>query len=264
MKGCDLIFHCAALTDLSKPWDDFYLSNVIGTRHVLQAAVLANITRIIHVSSEAAFVTGLNSPLQHITEATPLPHPDQQINLNYPRSKNMAERVCHEYQDTCQIIIVRPRFIWGYGDTVVLPELIAASKSFLGFSWIGGGEYDTSICNISNIVSAMLLAAERGVGGEAYFISDDIVLTQKDFMSALFRTQEIDPSGFGVLPLYVAQWIAWLGLVPQVSLTSLSLMAQEITVCHDKAKRELGYEPIVSLEEGLEELRQEFLLKDEH
>jgi nucleoside-diphosphate-sugar epimerase len=175
----------------------------------------------------------------------------------------MAERVCQEYQQRCQIIIVRPRFIWGYGDTVVLPELIAASKSFLGFSWIGGGEYDTSTCNVSNVIHGMILAAERGVPGEAYFLSDDLILTQKVFLSSLFRTQSIDPSAFGVLPLYLAQWVAWLGLIPQVSSTSLALMAQEITVSHDKARRELGYEPIVTLEEGLEELRQEFLLKSQ-
>lgn len=261
MKGCDLVFHCAALTDLKKPWEEFYHSNVIGTKNVLDAAILAQVPKIIYISSEASFVTGLGSPLVNIDETTPLPNPDEQIYLNYPRSKNMAERVCQEYRDKCDIVILRPRFIWGYGDTVVLPELIAASRSFLGFSWIGGAEYLTSICNVSNIVHAMVLAAEKGIPGEAYFISDNEILTQKQFMSSLFQTQSIDPSSFGDLPLILAQGISWLGVIPQISWTSLSLMGQEITVSHEKAKKELGYEPIVNLQEGLEELRQEFLTK---
>jgi nucleoside-diphosphate-sugar epimerase len=263
MKGCDIVFHCAALTDLKQPWEEFYRSNVLGTKNILEAALMAGVPKIIHISSEASFVTGLGSPIQNISETTPLPNPEEQILLFYPRSKNMAERVCEEYHDKLNIVILRPRFIWGYGDTVVLPEILAASRSFLGFSWIGGAEYLTSICNISNIVYAMILAADKGTPGEAYFISDNEILTQKAFMSSLFQTQSIDPSSFGNLPLFLAQGISWLGVIPQISSTSLSLMGQEITVSNAKAKRELGYEPIVNLEEGLEELRQEFLTKSQ-
>lgn len=47
MKGCDIIFHCAALTDLSKEWNEFYNSNVLGTRNIIEAAIKVGIKKIV-------------------------------------------------------------------------------------------------------------------------------------------------------------------------------------------------------------------------
>jgi nucleoside-diphosphate-sugar epimerase len=260
MTGCNIVFHCAALTDISRPWEEFFESNVLGTRRVLDAALASGIKKVIHVSSEAAFVQGYGHPLKSVDETTPLPDPDEQgrNNLSYPKSKNLAERVCEEYFPKLDIVIIRPRFIWGYGDTVVLKALIEATKSSFGFSWLGGAECKTSTANISNVVHSMLIASYRGRPGNSYFITDCEDLTFKEMFSRLFETQSIDATQFGNTPMPLARLVAWTGLVPALNATTLALMGQEVTVNCEKARAELEYAPIINISDGMSELREAF------
>ena len=249
MKNCDVVFHCAALTDLMQPWEQFLDVIVEGTRRVLQAAANNKIRKVIHVSSEASLMKGFGSPLVNVTEADELPDPEiEQGQLFYSRSKNMAERVCSEFAAThntgeykCEVIIVRPRFIWGCGDTLILPKLIEQAKSTLGFAYVGGGVCMTSTVNISNCIHGMLLASQYGRSGQAYFITDSENSSYRSFFCQLFTTQGIDGSNFPSLPIYLAQWIAWTGLIPDLTVQSLALLGQEVTVVHDKARKELMY-----------------------
>jgi nucleoside-diphosphate-sugar epimerase len=255
MKGCDIVFHCAALTDFSRPWEDFVDIIVEGTRRVILAAIDAGISRVVHVSSEAALVKGFGFPLVNVDESANLPDPVEQTHLYYSRSKNMAERVCLEYSSACDVVIVRPRLIWGIGDSVVLPKMVEQAKSILGFPWISGAEFLTSTANISNVIHGMLLASEHGRSGEAYFITDDEDRTVKEFFTLLLESQGIDCSWFFAMPLIGARFLAWSCLFPDLSPATLALLGQEITVSCTKAKRELGFAPIVSLAEGMEEIK---------
>lgn len=255
MKGCDIVFHCAALTDFSRPWEDFMDIIVEGTRRVILAAIDSGISRVVHISSEAALVKGFGYPLIDVDESTPLPDPEEQTHLFYSRSKNMAERICHEYSNACGIVIVRPRLIWGIGDTVVLPKMVKQATSLLGFPWIGGAECPTSIANISNMIHGTILAGQFGTSGQAYFITDDEDRTYKEFFTHQLESQGIDCSGFFSLPLFAARLLAWTQLFPDLSPATLALLGQQVTVKCTRAKKELGYAPIVSFAEGMEELR---------
>ena len=68
-------------------------------------------------------------------------------------------------------VSVRPRLVWGAGDTTLLPGILAAVESGR-FAWIGGGGHRTSTTHVDNAVEGLLLAAERGRHGEAYFVTD--------------------------------------------------------------------------------------------
>lgn len=256
MKDCEVVFHCAALTDFSQPWSRFVEANVEGTRHVIQAAISNKVSKVIHVSSEAALVQGFGSPLVDVDESTDLPDPMTQSHLFYSCSKNMAERVCLEYASKCDIVIVRPRLIWGVGDSVVLPKMVAQAKSVIGFPWIGGAEFLTSTVNISNVIHGMILASQHGTPGQAYFLTDDRNCTFREFFTAIFETQGVRSDGFFSIPLMGAQLLAWTGLFPDLSYATLSLLAQQVTVSCNRAKEELRYEPIVTFEEGLKELKE--------
>lgn len=255
MDGADVVFHCAALTELTRPWADFQEVIVDGTRHVLQAALESKVGRVVNVSSEAAIVTGWGKPLVDADETVPLPDPEEQTSIFYSKSKNLAERICKEYSDKVHVVTVRPRFIWGVGDTVVMAHLCKQARSALGFAWIGGAEYMTSTANISNVIHGMLLASEKGESGAAYFIKDSEDLSVKDMFSQLFATQGIDASTFFNLPFPVAKVLAWTGLIPDVSAQTMALMAQQVTVRCPRAETDLGYTPIVSVKEGMNELR---------
>ncbi|RKH32804.1 NAD-dependent epimerase/dehydratase family protein [Corallococcus praedator] len=258
MEGCDTVFHSAAHVKMSGPRAEFYDVNVRGTEAVLEAARAAGVKRLVHVSTEAVLVDG--GPMVRLNETHKLP---QRPVGPYPSTKGEAERrVLSVNSPDFTTVAVRPRLVWGPGDTTVLPALVAAVKAGR-FRWIGGGRYLTSTCHVANAVEGLLLAAEKGRGGQAYFVTDGPPVEFRAFVTALLKTQGVDP-GDKSLPTALAAMVAvtsdlvWdvLGLksTPPLSRTELLLAGQEVTVSDEKARQELGYTGSVSREEGLRSL----------
>lgn len=258
MSGCDVVFHCAAHV---LEWDDpavFERVNVEGTAHVLAAAIRAGVTRIVHVSTEAVLVGG--PPIVMADETRPLPeHPPAM----YPASKGAAERLLRAANAQMDVVIVRPRLIWGAGDTSVLPQFMAAVRQG-HFRWISGGRYKSSTCHVRNVVEGMLLAAERGRRGETYFLTDGEPLEFRAFIAEMLTIHGLNP-GTGSIPRALARTIASTGEAiarlrghrwkPPLTRVSLKLMGEEVTVDDRKARAELGYVGHVSPAEGLAEMR---------
>jgi nucleoside-diphosphate-sugar epimerase len=176
----------------------------------------------------------------------------------YPISKGLAERAVLAANRTGELetVVVRPRFIWGKGDTSVLPQLVEAVRR-KRFGWIEGGRYLTSTCHVANVVEGALLAAERGAPGEIYFLTDGPPVELRAFVTELLATQGLTP-GDRELPRWVARAAAaltgWMER-PPVTRTELALIGHEVTVDDAKARRELGYVGKVTREAGLAELR---------
>ena len=89
--------------------------------------------------------------------------------------------------------MVRPRLVWGPGDTTVLPGLLEAVRSGQ-FAWIGGGRHSTSTTHVDNVVEGLVLGAREGRHGEAYFVTDGEPLVFRDFVTRLLATQGEDPA----------------------------------------------------------------------
>lgn len=260
MEGCDVVFHSAASLKQWGPRAEFFEANVRGTENVLQAARAAGVKRFVHVGTEAAFVDG--TPMANMDETRPLPA--KPIG-NYASTKNEAERlVLSVNSPELATVVVRPRFIWGKGDTSVLPILIEAVKTGR-FRWVGGGTYMTSTCHVANCVEGMLLAAEKGRGGEAYFLTDGAPINFREFITAMLKTQGVDPGNkkipFGLaLGLATVSEALWnffrLPGNPLITRQEVLLAGQEVTVSDAKARRELGYEGRMTREAGLREMEQ--------
>src|SRR5207247_118491 len=121
-----------------------------GTEHVLAAAKAAGATRFVRVGTEAVLADG--RPIVRADETRPLPAKPLGA---YPHSKGLAEQaVIAANAPDFATVVVRPRFIWGKGDTNLLPELIDAVNSGK-FGWISGGHYLTSTCHVDNVVDAL-------------------------------------------------------------------------------------------------------------
>ena len=84
--------------------------------------------------------------------------------------------------------------VGGAGDTTLLPGILAAVESGR-FAWIGGGGHRTSTTHVDNAVEGLLLAAERGRHGEAYFVTDGEPVVFRAFVSELISTQGLQPPG---------------------------------------------------------------------
>ena len=87
---------------------------------------------------------------------------------------------------------MRPRLVWGAGDTTLLPEIVAAVKGGK-FAWIGGGDHLTATTHVDNVVEGLVLTAEKGRAGEAYFVTDGEPAVFREFVSELLETQGVEP-----------------------------------------------------------------------
>lgn len=257
MIGCDVVIHAAAHV---QEWDRpevYEQINVEGTANVLTAAKQAKVLRLVHIGTEAVLVGG--GPIVRVDETRPLP---KQSLPGYPASKAAAERLVRA-ETGLHTVVVRPRFIWGVGDTSLLPQLVGAVRAGR-FRWISGGRYLTSTCHIDNVVEGTLLAAERGAKGAAYFLTDGAPVEFRGFISELLSTQGIDP-GDASVPRAVAAALAASGEAvarasgyrwrPPVTRVSLKLMGEEVTVLDLKARAELGYTAAVRPEQGFRAMR---------
>jgi len=253
MRGCDVVAHAAASTAEWGPYAEFYEANVTGTQNVLAAAKAAGVKRFVHVSTEAVLLDG--SKLIQVDETRPLP---AKAIGPYAQTKNLAEKEALAATGI-EVVVVRPRFIWGKGDTTLLPKLVEMVKRGQ-FAWISQGAALTSTCHVDNVCEGIWLAAAKGQPGGVYFLTDGSNVTVKEFLTALLKTQGVAPSGKSVpfsLALFFATAIeaVWrlFGLKshPPLQRTSVILIGQEVTVSDARARRELGYTAQVTREQGL-------------
>jgi len=257
--GADVAFHLAAHLGEWGRWSEFERGNVEGTRNVLAACADAGVGRFVHCGTEAALMAG--EPLVQVDETAPL-RPDSRA--PYPATKAKAEQAVRAAsREGFETVVVRPRFVWGKGDTTLLPEMVATVEAGK-FAWIGGGRNVTDTTHVDNVVEGMLRAAERGRPGEAYFVTDGEPVVFREFVTALLETQGVEPPdrslpAWTAGPLARVAETAWkllpLSGAPPMTTFRSWLLTQECTIDISKAREELGYAPIVTHEQGLAQLR---------
>lgn len=255
----DAVIHCAAFVEDWGPRDAWYKGNVIGTQNVLNAARAAGVKRFVHIGTEAAIVYGQD--VIDADESTPLapqsPYP-------YCATKAQAEaKVRAASAPEFETIVLRPRFIWGPGDTTLLPliEAMAASGKWM---WIDGGKALTSTTHINNLVAALDLALTRGTPGEPYFILDDGNVTMHEMISGMAASKGLtlpDKSipGWAAGAMAALSEAAWrlfaLKGKPPLTCHAAMVMARDCTLVDAKAKADLGYVPVISRAEGIAALK---------
>ena len=258
--GCDVAFHLAAHLGQWGTREEFIAGNVTGTRNALAACREAGVGRFVHCGTEAALIAG--EPLVEVDETAPL-RPDSKA--LYSSTKALAEQAVRAAgADGFEALVLRPRFVWGAGDTTLLPGILAMVEAGR-FAWIGGGRQLTDTTHVDNVVEGLRLAAARGRAGEAYFVTDGDRVVFREFVSELIETQGVEPptrSVPGALagPMAAASEGIWrllrLGGEPPLTRFAVWVSSQECTIDISKARSELGYEPVVDRERGLAALRE--------
>ena len=257
--GCEYAFHAAAALGEWGKREDFVKGNVKGTCNAIEACRQAGVRRFVHVGTEAALLVG--QPLVNADESVPL-RPDSKA--HYSATKAMAEQaVIAANGDGMETVVLRPRLVWGPGDTTILPALKQAVEEGR-FAWLGGGKHKTSTTHVDNVVEGLVLAATKGRAGNAYFVTDGEPVVFRDFVTDLLATAGVEAPKRS-MPVGIAKAVAgvaegtWnmLGRTDPPPLTRLAawLSSRECTIDISKARRELGYEPVKSLDEGMAELR---------
>ena len=259
MQGCQALIHAAAHTGHGLPSPAQRRVNVEGTQHILAAAREAGIQRVVHLSTESVLLDG--QPLANATESHPYP---RRPAGGYSTTKGEAERIALAASgEGMDVIVLRPRFVWGRDDSTALPQLLKAVGKGR-FAWVDGGRYLTSTTHIGNLVHGVERALRAGRAGEVYFITDREPVEFRGFITALLATQGLTAPDKSV-PRWMLRAIATLSTwaattsrgnrPPPVTLQQFATSAVEVTLDISKARRELGYEPPIEREQGLQELR---------
>lgn len=258
LPAVDAVVHAAAYVESWGTRSDYWQANVEGTDRVMAAAREAGASRFVHISTEAVLWHGQS--MHDVDETEPYPASTPYL---YAETKAEAERrVLAANTEGFTTIALRPRFVWGPGDRTLAPEIQEMTESG-SFVWLDGGAARTSTTHVANLVRAVELALTKGRGGEAYFVTDGEVAAFRDFLPRLM-------GAYGVtlpersLPSWIARpaaaalegtWRALrLGSKPPLTRHAVDLMCCDCILVDDKAKAELGYAPVLSVDRGLEEL----------
>lgn len=265
LEGSEAVVHAAAFVEEWGTRAQFWEANVEGTTRVLEAAKAAGVRRFVHVGTEAAIFEGRD--LVDVDETAP--YPARQWYL-YSETKAEAERrVLAANAVGFSTVSVRPRLVWGPRDTSVLPAVLRMAHEG-SFAWLDQGRARTSTTHVDNLVHALVLALTEGEGGRAYFVADDGTRTVREFLTALAASEGVTlPSrsipGRLARGLALAVEGAWRALgirkAPPMTRFAVDMMSRTVTVSTARAREELGYRPIVSVEEGLRALQKPIHLR---
>jgi nucleoside-diphosphate-sugar epimerase len=210
------------------------------------------------MSTEAVLWRGQH--LRDVDETYPYPERTPYL---YAETKAEAERrVLAANAPGFATVSLRPRFVWGPGDTTLVPEIRKMAERG-AFVWLDGGRARTSTKHIANLVRGAVLALANGRGGECYFVTDGEVSEFRSFVTRLLAAYGVT-LGDRSLPGWLARGAAiaaegvWRALrlpgQPPLVRHAVDLLCCDCILRDDKARRELGYAPVVSVERGLAEL----------
>jgi nucleoside-diphosphate-sugar epimerase len=256
-EGQDYVFHCGAL---SSPWgkyQDFYNTNVLGTQNIIQGCQTHNIKRLIYVSTSSVYFNFSHN--FNILETADFPAP---INA-YAKTKQLAEKEINQaYQNGLPVISIRPRGIFGIGDTSILPRLIKANQK-IGIPLINEGKACIDVTYIDNVISALLLCqnAPDHLLGRVFNITNGEPMKVIDLLEKLFNklnyTLNFKPISYNTadkiaLIMELISKTMLLGKEPIVTRYTVGLLSFSQTLDITSAVKELGYKPLINMEEGLD------------
>ena len=266
-RGMEAVVHVGAKAGIWGPREEFWRANVEGTRHMLDACRRHGIRSLVYTSSPSVVFSG--EGLEGVDEAAPYP---RRFEASYPETKAEAERsVLAANGPALATVALRPHLIWGEGDNHLFPRILARAKSG-ALRRISGPPRLVDTTYIDNAVDAHVAALERlspgsAVAGKAYFIAQGEPLPLWDFVDRMLAAAGAAPITRSVSPraAYAAGWLLEhahraFGLSGEPRMTRF--LAHQLSTAHwfdlTAARRDLGYAPRVTIEEGLRRLAASF------
>jgi nucleoside-diphosphate-sugar epimerase len=254
----DVVIHCAAKVGDWGPVEEFRAVNVGGLQLLLDAVKGKKLRRFVHLSS-----LGVYEARDHFRTDETVPPPAKQKD-GYTQSKVECEALALQYHKDAgvPVTILRPGFIYGPRDRTVLPRLLDLLRR-KDLIYVGDGSKALNTIGVHNLTDAVLLAVEKPAAiGQTYNLTDDEPVSKRRFLEAL-----ADLSGFQRphkwIPLWVAKMLTpiienscrliKLKVAPRLTQGRLKFIALNLDFSVEKAKRELGYQPRVKFEDGIEE-----------
>lgn len=251
----DAVVHAAGLSAPFGLMADFEAANVRGTESAIETARMAGATRFVQISSPTVYFA-MRDQLD-VSEDFPLPTP---INA-YAATKARGETLALAAQDIGPVVL-RPRGIYGAGDTALLPRMRKAAQNG-ALPLLRGGVAEIDLTHISDVCRAIRYALiTRGVTGEVFNISGGEVLPVQEIVARACAPLGITPRWRALpmgLALPAAKALDAIALrlphrpEPKVTPYTLGLFAYRQSLDISKAEKRLGWRPKLSFDEGLAE-----------
>jgi nucleoside-diphosphate-sugar epimerase len=253
--GCATVYHAAGLVQAVSP-EAFMDANAAGAERMARAAALAQVPRLVLVSSQAA---GGPTEGDAPRDETAPDRPHSAYGVSKLEGERRAVAVATETGGRLEVVIVRPPGVYGPRDKAFLRlfRLIQA-----GFAPLPGGPgQQVSLVHARDLAAGLLLAAARGRQGERYYLTSGPPVTAGELVDEIARSQAKKPLRVSV-PLGMLQgvagfleaWARMRGQAPSVTRERVKdWAAGRWTVDDAKARAELGYAPAVALAQGIEE-----------
>jgi len=267
VAGCDVVFHVAAKAGVWGRYADFYAVNVTGTENVVAACRKHGVRKLVYTSTPSVVHGG--GDLEGADESAPYP---ARYEAYYPETKAKAERaVLAANGPDLATVALRPHLIWGPGDPHLIPRVLARARAGR-LRRVGTKDVTVDVTYIDNAADAHLLAADKlaagaPVAGKVYFISNGEPVKLWEFLNRVLAAAGLPPVTRSV-PVWGARLAGRLAegvhrlfrLPGEPAMTRF--VANQLSTSHwydiSAARRDLGYAPRVSVEEGLRRLAETF------
>ncbi len=247
MRGKDVV-HIAAVVDFRASAGQLRASNVEGTKKVVEAAEAEHVQRFVHMSSTGIYHHPKKLPIDETAEPTPM--------AGYGLTKLEAEKIVQ--QSTLDYVMIRAPAVYGPGFDEgfrMVVDWIKAGKMPI----IGNGKNRVPLIHVDDVVQALILALEnKKVHRDAFIVTSGEELTQEQAYAIVAKKLGVTVPArkVPVALAYVLVFVDWLkgflGTKRKLIKLYVDFLAEDRVFDISKAKRELGYEPKIPLEKGLE------------
>ncbi len=269
-KACsnvDVVFHVAGVAGIWGPWEYFYGNNVRATVNVVAACLYQKVGRLVYTSSPSVTFDG--SPQRGVDES--VPYPTEWL-CHYPHSKALAEQHVLESNSRDRLLTcaLRPHLIWGPRDRHLIPRLLERARRGK-LRRVGDGRNRVDMVYVENAAEAHLQAADAllddsPVAGQAYFISQGEPVNCWQWIDEILAIAGMQPVRRSI-SLAAAQRVGAAmetvyGLLRLKSEPRMTrFLAAQLGLDHffdiSRARRDFGYEPRISTQEGMRRLGEE-------
>jgi 2-alkyl-3-oxoalkanoate reductase len=259
-KGVETVYHVAAKVGVWGRYDDFFRTNVLGTRAVVDGCREHGVRSLILTSTPSVVYNGRD--LAGVDESLPL---TRSCPSPYPLTKAQAEADVLAANGTgLRTTALRPHLIWGPGDPHLVPRILASARAGK-LRIVGLGTNRVDMVHVENAADAHILAEAALAreaspsGGRAYFITNGEPIVLWDWVNALLaalgeKTINRRVSKASAYSAGFACEMAWRVLGKSGEPPMTRFIAAELATDHwfdiSAARRDLGYEPRIRMADG--------------
>lgn len=266
MKGCDLVFHVASKAGVWGSKQSYFSPNVDGAANIISACQQLNISTLIYTSTPSVTFAGEDE--SGIDESAP--YAAHYLN-HYGESKAVAEKMVLEANSgALKTLALRPHLIWGPEDPHLVPRVIDRAKAGR-LKLVGQQDKLVDTIYVGNAAYAHILAAvnlcseDASAAGKAYFLSNDEPITMAAMLNKILACADLPavtqrvPAGLAYAVGVVLEGVyGILGKTEEPMMTRF--VAKQLSTSHyfdiSAAKTDLGYCPLVSIDQGMVKLRE--------